>query len=111
MRGILPSMLEQAWNNSGGYCERCSARLIWERRGCKGGWGKWVAHSISGLQKPSLADYKILCWDCHRMEVTNRAHTFEKQLDEPYTRIDWLRNRKIEQKGFKLVSHVNMGER
>ena len=88
MRCIPPSILEQAWHNSGGCCQRCGSRLAWERRGCKGGWGKWVAHSISGLQKPSLADYEILCWNCHRDEVVNRIHTFEKQFAKHHTK--WI---------------------
>ena len=69
------SIVERAWNRSGGYCEcrrvthghavPCNKKLSWGNRG-REGWGKWEAHSISGLHKESVSDCQILCWDCHK---------------------------------------------
>ncbi len=67
-------IVDRAWERCGGYCEckrvthghaaPCNKRLSLGNRG-REGWGKWEAHSISGLHKDSVSDCQILCWDCH----------------------------------------------
>ncbi len=68
------SIVDRAWDRSAGYCEcrrvthshgvPCNKKLSLGNRG-REGWGKWEAHSISGLHKDSVTDCQILCWDCH----------------------------------------------
>ena len=111
MRQIPSSMLEQAWYNSGGFCQRCGSRLVWGRRGVKGGWGRWVVHSVSGLQKPSLADYKILCWGCHRREVVNRLHAFEQQFCDPSKTVDLLHRHEVVQRSTRQTNHMSMEQK
>lgn len=53
------------WKKYGGTCEGCGKSLCWDNRG-RYGRGKWEAHSISGLHRPTISDCRILCWDCHR---------------------------------------------
>jgi len=69
------TIVEAAWRRSGGYCEcnrtthnhrtPCHKALSWGNRG-RDGWGKWEAHSISGLHRDSISDCQIMCWDCHK---------------------------------------------
>jgi hypothetical protein len=104
----IPSLIvEKAWENSGGYCQRCGETLTWKNRGGNKGRGKWVAHSISGLQKPSLTDYKILCWWCHRQTVLNRAHNFEKQFCNSLYESGFIPQHRTVQRSLQRTDHIS----
>ncbi len=69
------SVIDQAWNRSGGRCECgrtshghgfiCAKSLIKDNRG-REEYGAWEAHHINANGGDILSNCEILCWDCHR---------------------------------------------
>ncbi len=69
------SVVEAAWNRSGGRCEctrsshghasRCRTQLNKGSRGKETAMG-WEAHHINSNGEPVLSNCEILCQDCHK---------------------------------------------
>ena len=73
------SVVEKAWNRSGGRCEcrrkghghpygRCPKTLVKKNRG-REGRGKWEPHHTSRTGPDTLSNCEILCWDCHSLTL------------------------------------------
>ena len=75
MAEFSDTVVEQAWQRSGGNCEctrtthghtgRCNKMITKGRRGDRGNIFYWEVRSISGLYKDSASDCQILCRECH----------------------------------------------
>lgn len=73
------SVVEEAWQRSGGKCEctrtthghhgRCNATLYKSRRGYEG-YGGWEAHHINANGPATLSNCEILCIECHKKTQT-----------------------------------------
>jgi hypothetical protein len=69
------SVVEEAWNISGGKCEctrkthyhtgRCNKELIKKNRGKRGELGCWEPHHKISTGEPVLSNCEILCCKCH----------------------------------------------
>ena len=71
------SLIEQAWQRSGGECEcwkeshghigTCNKMLMKTYRGDRSSAYGWEAYSISGQYLDEMSDIEILCWDpCYK---------------------------------------------
>ena len=74
------SLVERAWQRSGGRCEcektshghigRCDQMLLKTFRGDRNSGYGWEAHSISKQHLNELSDIEILCWNpCYRLTI------------------------------------------
>lgn len=66
------SVVQAAWNSSGGRCERCGAGLTWSSRGLDAGGG-WEAHhktSVAAGGEDVESNCEILCQACHKQTRT-----------------------------------------
>ena len=53
----------EAWDKSGGKCEKCHAPLVWENRGGEGP-SNWEAHYKTKFGGDNLWNCQILCQNC-----------------------------------------------
>ena len=70
------SVIERAWQRSGGECEVCNKKLSRYNHN-EGEWGAWEAHHITPQSKggdDSLSNCKILCLDCHKRTRSYGRH-------------------------------------
>jgi len=73
------SVVDQAWQRSGGKCEctrtghghtgRCNRGLLKSSRGAESSQG-WEAHHITAGGMDTLSNCQILCQDCHKKTGT-----------------------------------------
>ncbi len=72
------SVIDKAWERSGGHCEcerkscghtgRCNKQLVYENRN-EGKRGAWEAHHKKAVKdggEDTLSNCEILCLDCHK---------------------------------------------
>lgn len=62
------SVVDQAWIDADGECERCGAALSKQSRGSEGLYG-WEAHhktSVAVGGSDTLSNCEILCQSCHK---------------------------------------------
>lgn len=59
-------IVESAWKNANGHCERCGKLLVRTNRGRNSGQrGCWKAHHKNRSKESILSNCEILCVDCH----------------------------------------------
>lgn len=74
--GFSDSVIEQAWERSGGYCEKCGKMLVHDNHE-EGERGAWEAHHIKAQSdggKDILSNCRILCLDCHKRTRSYGRH-------------------------------------
>lgn len=61
------SIVDQAWENANGKCERCGATLHKQSQGSESSYG-WEAHHKTRaiLGSDTLSNCEILCQPCHK---------------------------------------------
>jgi 5-methylcytosine-specific restriction endonuclease McrA len=61
------SVVDQAWANANGKCERCGRQLLKSSRGAESEFG-WEAHHKTRtiLGDDNLSNCEILCQSCHK---------------------------------------------
>ena len=66
-------VVEAAWKNADGKCERCGKSLSKGNRGEEGARGAWEAHhktSVAAGGGNTVSNSEILCLDCHKASRT-----------------------------------------
>lgn len=59
------SVVDQAWIDANGHCERCSRDLMKSSRGLETVMG-WEAHHKTAGGSDTVSNCEILCQDCHK---------------------------------------------
>jgi 5-methylcytosine-specific restriction endonuclease McrA len=59
------SVVDQAWVDANGHCERCGLELLKGSRGSESKYG-WEAHHKTAGGPDTLSNCEILCQRCHK---------------------------------------------